>query len=84
MNSNHRMLCEMGVSSPELDRLVEAALGSGALGAKLSGGGMGGCMIALVEATYRDRITARLLEAGARRVIPTTVRQRAIGTRQAC
>lgn len=42
------MLRELGVSSPELDRIVDAALAAGALGAKLTGGGQGGCAIALV------------------------------------
>jgi mevalonate kinase len=42
MNKNHALLQELTVSSPELDRLVEAARGAGALGAKLSGGGRGG------------------------------------------
>ena len=42
------MLRELGVSSPELERLVTAARAAGALGAKLSGGGCGGNAIALV------------------------------------
>lgn len=36
------------VSSPELDMVVEAACGGGALGARMTGGGFGGCAIALV------------------------------------
>ena len=39
-------LKEIGVSSPEADALVETALDHGALGAKMSGGGLGGCIIA--------------------------------------
>jgi mevalonate kinase len=63
----------MGVSSPELDRLVGAALGAGASGAKLSGGGMGGHMIAVVTPDRARAITAALLEAGAARAFATQV-----------
>ena len=47
MNDNHKLLQEIGVSSKELDEMCEAALKEGALGAKLTGAGKGGCMIAL-------------------------------------
>ena len=73
MDENHLYLRELTVSSPELDRLVQAAKDAGALGAKLSGGGRGGNMIALV---MEDRIAAirkALLEAGAVRVFETTL-----------
>ena len=47
MNENHRLLQEIEVSSKELDLLVELAKAQGAFGAKLTGGGGGGCMVAL-------------------------------------
>ncbi|HUT17452.1 MAG TPA: mevalonate kinase, partial [Acidobacteriota bacterium] len=47
MNENHRLLQEIEVSSNELDLLVDVARKHGAFGAKLTGGGGGGCMIAL-------------------------------------
>jgi mevalonate kinase len=47
MNENHRLLQEIEVSSKELDLLVELARKQGAIGAKLTGGGGGGCMVAL-------------------------------------
>ena len=47
MNENHRLLQEIGVSSKELDFLVDLARKQGAFGAKLTGGGGGGCIIAL-------------------------------------
>lgn len=49
MIENHHLLRHFGVSSLELDQLVNAAMRSGALGAKLTGKGIGGAMIALCE-----------------------------------
>ncbi len=71
MNQNHALLQEMTVSSPELDKLVEAARKAGALGAKLSGGGRGGNMIALAAPDFAESVSASLKEAGAQRVIIT-------------
>ncbi|MBI4926974.1 MAG: mevalonate kinase, partial [Anaerolineae bacterium] len=65
MNANHALLIETGVSSAELDRLVDAARAAGALGAKLCGAGWGGNMIALVEPGSADRIVDALKNAGA-------------------
>lgn len=73
MNQNHALLQKMTVSSPELDQLVEAARNAGALGAKLSGGGRGGNMIALVEKEKAPAIAEALRSAGAKRTIVTSV-----------
>jgi mevalonate kinase len=73
MNQNHALLQEMTVSSPELDRLVEVARKAGALGAKLSGGGRGGNMIALVEPEKADEVATALTLASAKRTLITTV-----------
>jgi len=73
MDQNHTLLQEMTVSSPELDRLVSAARSAGALGAKLSGGGRGGNMIALVNVNLAETVAKSMLEAGAQRVIITQV-----------
>jgi mevalonate kinase len=73
MDSNHALLQEMTVSSPELDRLVLAAKAAGAEGAKLSGGGRGGNMIALVKPEDAEKVASALLSAGARHTIVTTV-----------
>lgn len=47
MDINHALLSAVGVSNEALERLVYAARKAGALGAKLTGAGGGGCMIAL-------------------------------------
>lgn len=73
MSKNHTLLRSLGVSSEELDRLVEAALGAGSPGAKLSGGGGGGNMIALVEPGQAAPVTEALMRAGAARVLRTRV-----------
>ncbi|MEW6284670.1 MAG: mevalonate kinase [Chloroflexota bacterium] len=73
MNDNHALLQQMTVSSPELDRLVEAARKAGALGAKLSGGGRGGNMIALVEPSDAEAVVRSLKEAGAKNTIVTQI-----------
>ncbi len=73
MNRNHALLQEMTVSSPELDGLVDAAKNAGALGAKLSGGGRGGNMIALAEAEKADEVSSALRSAGAKRTFVTKV-----------
>ena len=49
MHQAHLLLAKLGVSNDQLNQLVDAALEAGALGAKLTGGGRGGCMIALAE-----------------------------------
>ncbi len=74
MNDNHAALRELGVSSPELDNLVEAARQAGALGAKLSGGGRGGNMIALADPSQIDPVVQALHAAGARQTISTIVK----------
>ena len=73
MDANHGILRKMGVSSPELDHLVKIAREAGALGAKLSGGGRGGNMIALAPPEKAPAITQALERAGAVQTIVTKV-----------
>ena len=66
LSQAHLHLKEIGVSSPEADSLVETALSHGALGAKMSGGGLGGCIIALAtNLTHAQELAKRLEEKGA-------------------
>jgi mevalonate kinase len=73
MNANHQLAREIGVSSPEIEALLRAALNAGARGAKLSGAGRGGNVIALVDEENPEKLVRALLDAGARRVIVTKV-----------
>ena len=62
MNINHGFLAALGVSSPELDMMVHASRRAGALGAKLTGAGGGGCMIALAEDSCLKRVEDAIRE----------------------
>ena len=68
MSENHLLLRNLGVSSPELENLIQAAAPS-ALGVKLTGAGGGGCMVAL---TRDPKTTSEAIElAGGRALIST-------------
>lgn len=71
MNHNQTLLESLGVSSPNLERLVRAAREAGATGAKLSGAGGGGVMVALVNDSTLEAVDAALHTAGAVRTIRT-------------
>lgn len=74
MRDAHETLDAIGVSSPTLNRLVDAANEAGALGAKLTGGGLGGCIIALAESPeHAEFLGSRLREVGAPRTWTATV-----------
>lgn len=64
MNINHGLLNALQVSSPELEALVAIARRSGALGAKLTGGGGGGAMIAIAEPDRTASVAAAMRLAG--------------------
>jgi mevalonate kinase len=49
LNENHRWLATLGVSTPEIDAACDEARAAGALGAKLTGAGGGGAVLALVS-----------------------------------
>jgi mevalonate kinase len=73
MVRNQQLLRRLDVSSPLLEALIEAALEAGARGAKLSGGGRGGNVIAAIEPADAERVRRGLLMAGAVNVIVTRV-----------
>jgi len=72
-SDNHALLRQLDVSSEKLDLLVKVALDAGALGAKLSGAGQGGNMIALVNEQDAEKIASCLKSAGAVNTIITTI-----------
>lgn len=66
MNQAHTHLMTLGVSSSELNNLVSTARSCGAIGAKLTGGGLGGCMIALAHTSQQAQdIANQLQQSGA-------------------
>ena len=67
MNQAHQLLASLTVSNQTLDRLAQAARQAGALGAKLTGGGRGGCLIALAkDKESAEKIARTLLKQGAK------------------
>ena len=73
MTKNQDVLRTLSVSSANLERLIVSAMQLGALGAKLSGGGRGGIMVALVEPDSVVSIMDGLRAAGATNVFHTSV-----------
>jgi mevalonate kinase len=60
MTKNHELLGLMGVSSIQLDAMVDRALKAGAYGAKLVGAGKGGNVVALVDENRKERVMNEL------------------------
>lgn len=73
MNENQEVLREIGVSSKELEELVAIALKEGALGAKLTGAGGGGCMIALTPGEELQNMVSKAFEEKGYEAIKTKV-----------
>ncbi len=73
MNENHRLLQEIEVSSMELDLLVDIARKNGAFGAKLTGGGGGGCMVALTPVEELQEKVAAAIEKEGYEVLRTKI-----------
>jgi mevalonate kinase len=73
MNENHRLLQEIEVSCNELDTLVNLACDSGALGAKMTGTGKGGYMVALTPGRELQRRVTEEIERKGFQALPTTI-----------
>jgi len=73
MDMNHKLLQDIEVSCKELDYLVKVARGNGAYGAKLTGGGGGGCIVALTPGKKLQEQVARAIEKEGFKVLRTKV-----------
>ena len=73
MNENHQLLKEIEVSHEKLDHLVNIAREQGAYGAKLTGGGGGGCMVALTPGNELQEQVAKAIEKEGYDVLRTRI-----------
>ncbi|MRG85707.1 mevalonate kinase [Salinibacillus xinjiangensis] len=74
LNAAHEELVNIGVSDEGLDQLVKAAQQAGALGAKLTGGGRGGCILALAHnQNHAEELSQALLDVGAQQTWACTL-----------
>lgn len=71
MNLHQLFQEKIGTSAPECEQLIEAAIETGALGAKISGSGGGGIVIALVEPARQEAVAAAIEAAGGQSYIVT-------------
>ena len=71
MDINHALLEALGVSHPQLNRMVMASRAAGAYGAKLTGAGGGGCMIALCPKRSKTRVAGAIESCDAKAIITT-------------
>ena len=73
MSENHGLLAEMGMSHETLDRMCRESLERGALGAKVTGGGRGGYMVALTPGAELQDTVASAFEREGYKVIRATI-----------
>ena len=78
MVANHHLLQKLNVSTDKLDTLIETANQAGAYGAKMSGGGLGGNIIAFIPQDKEETITQELITVGAKNVIVTRLSTREV------
>jgi mevalonate kinase len=70
MNLNQLIKEKLGMSVPKIEQLIEAALGAGALGAKISGKGSGGIIVTLAAPGKEQDIAGAIEAAGGRAIVP--------------
>lgn len=69
MNEHQSVLRDvLGISTPKIDRMIDAALAAGALGAKINGSGGGGCMFAYAP-DHSERVADAIEREGGRATI---------------
>lgn len=73
MNVNHQLLQKIEVSNSDLDTLVEIARKAGAFGAKMTGGGLGGYMVALTPGESLQEKVAKAIEKKGFSVLKTRI-----------
>ena len=74
MTENHKLLIDMDMSHEILDVLCKMALDNGALGAKVTGGGRGGYMIALTPGKeLQEKVASGFEKAGYNLIIKTAI-----------
>lgn len=73
MDKNHQLLRDITVSCDELERLIKIAKDNGAWGAKLTGTGRGGYMVALTPGKELQERVAKAIEAAGFRTLKTTI-----------
>ncbi|MFI5047028.1 MAG: galactokinase [Acidimicrobiia bacterium] len=80
LESHASLRDDYDVSTPELDELVDALVGAGAAGARLTGAGFGGCVVAVCDADRAEPVLTRALDAyrGATRIEPMGFVARAV------
>jgi mevalonate kinase len=69
MNMNHALLEVLGVGHPQLAKMVLAARNAGAFGAKITGAGGGGCMVALCPKPIKHRVAGAIEACEARAIV---------------
>lgn len=65
LTAYHELMRAAGLSTDRIDAMVEGALKAGSLGAKITGGGLGGCVLALTQPEQAREVARQLHEAGA-------------------
>jgi mevalonate kinase len=69
MDMNHALLEALGVGHPQLSKIVLVARAQGAFGAKITGAGGGGCMIALCPQHLKMRVASAIDACEARAIV---------------